>query len=494
MSNIENQGSHTKRIAKSAISQMIGKIVGIFVSLITVAALLRYFGVEGTGKYTTVFAFVAFFALFADFGLQWTLIRELSINENKEKVFKNVFTFRLILALVVHLLTFAAVWFFNYPYDVKLGVGIITLAWFFTTMNSTLVGVFLNSYRMDIPVMAEVVGRLATLGIIHWLIGIQASFYVIMSSYIVGNALNFFIDLFAVSKYTKIGFAFDKKYIKRLIGQALPIGIAMVFGYVYYKIDSLMLSLMKGMVDVGIYGTPYKLLEVLQYFPSMILGAAFPLITKYAVSKDERIKPAFQKQFDFLVLIAVPIVMGTFILAEPIISFIAGSKGTEFTQTSTVFFMGHSITAVTCLRILIFSVGINFFTALYNYLVISIGKQKSLVLPTIGFAAFNVTLNLLMIPTLSYLGASAATLATELVVMSTTYFVSRKYIQIPVHLENFYKTILCGIVMASMAYIMQAYEVNILAIVTACVAVYAGCVYFFRAVPRELIKEIVRRG
>lgn len=486
--------SSTKKIARSAISQMVGKIIGIFISLATVAALFRYLGVEGVGKYTTVFAFVAFFALFADFGLQWTLIRELSINKDKDKVFKNVFTFRLILAVLVHLLAFGFVWFFNYPYDVKLGVGIITVAWFFLTMNSTLVGVFLNNYRMDVAVSAEVIGRVLTLAIIYLLIRAEASFYVIMASYIGGNALNFFIDLFAVSKYVQVGFAFDRQYIRRVITQALPIGITMVFGFIYYKVDSLMLSSMKGMVDVGIYGTPYKLLEVLQYVPTMLLGAAFPLITRYAVAKDERLNSAFQKQFDVLTLMAVPIVLGSFILANPVIAFIAGSRGAEFTTASTVNVMGWSATSVTCLRILIFSVGINFFTALYNYLVVSIGRQKSLVYPTIGFAILNVILNLALIPRFSYLGASVATLLTEIVVMLVTYYVSRKYMKIPIHFGNFLRILLCGAIMAIAAYMMFIAQMNILIIAVGCFAIYGGCVYAFRAIPRDLIKEVIKRG
>lgn len=489
----ENQSS-TKKIAYSAISQMVGKVVGIFISLATVAALFRYLGVDGVGKYTTVFAFVAFFALFADFGLQWTLIRELSIDENRDKVFKNVFTFRLALALFVHLFSFGCVWFFKYPYDVKLGVGIINIAWFFLTMNSTLVGVFLNVYRMDIAVLAEVIGRVLTLAIIYLLIRSNSSFAAIMAAYIAGNALNFFIDLIAASKYVRIGFAFDKVYIKRVFHQALPIGITMVFGFIYYKIDSLMLSFMKGMTDVGIYGTPYKLLEVLQYVPTMLLGAAFPLITRYAVAKDERLNPAFQKQFDVLTLLAVPIVLGTLILANPIIAFIAGSKGHEFTTASTVTIGGFSATSVTCLRILIFSVGINFFTALYNYLVVSLGKQKALVYPTIGFAILNVILNLIMIPRISYLGASIATLITELVVMTVTFSISKRFIKIPLDLSHFFRIVLCGIIMAAVAYIMVQYSVNILIIVAACTLLYAFCVYIFKAIPRDLVREVIRKG
>lgn len=493
MTQNSDSSSHTKKIAYSAFSQMTGKAVGIFISLATVAALFRYLGVEGVGKYTTVFAFVAFFALFADFGLQWTLIRELSINGDKDKVFKNVFTFRLILALAVHLFAFAVVWFFNYPYDVKLGVGIVSLAWFFLTMNSTLVGVFLNFYRMDIAVAAEVIGRLVTLAGIYYLIKIGASFYVVMGAYIVGNLINFLIDLVAAKKYVKIGFAWDKIYIKRVFSQALPIGITMVFGFIYYKIDSLMLSFMKGMTDVGIYGTPYKLLEVLQYVPTMLLGAAFPLVTKYAVSKDERLQPAFQKQFDFLMLLAAPIVCGTFVLANPIISFIAGSKGAEFTTTSTVSLFGYQMTSVTCLRVLIFSVGINFFTALYNYLVVSIGKQKALVYPTIGFALFNVVLNLFLIPRGSYLGAAIATLLTEILVAAITYNISKKFIKIPLDLNAAFKIIACALLMTIVAVLLLHFGVGIMVSVIVCVIAYVLAIYLIKAIPRDLIREIVRR-
>ncbi len=473
---------------------MIGKLVGILVSLATVAALFEYLGIEGVGKYTTAFAFVAFFSIFADFGLQWTLIRELSISEDKNKVFKNIFTLRLFLALFVHLLSFACVWLFNYPYDVKLAVGIVTLAWFFLTMNSTLVGVFLNKYRMDIAVGAEVVGRILTLLIIYLLVYLQAGFYVIMASYIAGNALNFLINLFAVSKYVEIGFSFDKVYLKKVIALAAPIGITMMFGFVYYKMDSLMLSFMKGMVDVGIYGTPYKLLEVLQYIPTMLLGAAFPLITSYAVNKDSRLNSAFQKQFDALVVLAAPIVVATFILSAPIISFIAGSRGDEFISSSTVSIMGYQMTSVTCLRILIFSVGINFFTALYNYLVVSIGGQKALVYPTIGFALFNVVLNLILIPRFSYVGAAFATLTTEILVVAVTYIVSRRFIKIPLKLDRIPRIILCSLAMGAVAYLMLQANINVMLACAFCVAVYVLCIYIFNVLPAGFVNSLISRS
>ncbi len=59
--------SYTRKVAFNTAAQMLGKVLGTAISIATVAALFRYFGVEGMGKYTTVFAFVAFFSVFADF-------------------------------------------------------------------------------------------------------------------------------------------------------------------------------------------------------------------------------------------------------------------------------------------------------------------------------------------------------------------------------------------------------------------------------------------
>lgn len=485
--------SYTKKVAFSTASQMIGKLVGLGISLATIAILFRYFGVEGMGKYTTVFAFAGFFSIFADFGLQWTLLRELSITDDKQKAFSNIFAFRLVLAFLVHTLCFAAVWLFNYPIDVKIGVGIISLSWFFTTINSTLVAVFLNNFRVDITVSAEVVGRAVVLLAAYFLTKAQMPLNIVLIGYVGANLVNFLINSYFIRRFIKFKLAFDLKYWRYAVKQAIPIGIVLVFGFVYYKIDSLMLSLMKGMVDVGIYGTAYKLLEVLQIIPSMFLGAAFPIVTKYVATNDKRLPTAFQKQFDFLLLLAFPIVFAVFVLAVPIINFIGGSKGLEFTTASTISIWGQNITSVTCLRILIFSVGVNFITNLYNYFIVSLGKQKWMVLPTIGFAILNVMLNLVLIPKYSYLGAAFATLTTELVVAIVYINISSKLHALPIKFLNSIKILFSAILMSVIMYFLNSIGVNLFINLIVGVLIYLIMTVMLRAVPLDMIKSFAKK-
>lgn len=485
--------SYTKKVAYNTLAQMIGKVVGVAISIATVAALFRYLGVEGVGKYTTVFAFVAFFSVFADFGLQWTLLRELAVSSDRNKVFKNVFALRLVVALIIHALAFALVWFFKYPLDVKLGVGTITAAWFFTTMNSPLVGVFLNNYRLDISVTTEVVGRIATLILTLYLISLKVPFGVVIAATLIGNILNFVLNLIYARRYIKLGMSFDWGYWPHLISQAAPIGIVLVFHFIYFKIDSIMLSLMKGMMDVGIYGTAYKVLEVLETVPVMFLGAAFPLVTRYVTSGDKRAPNAFQKQFDFLALIAIPIVGGVFALSQPIINFLGG-RGGEFIHASTVSLFGNPATAVTCLRVLAFGVGISFFSNLYSYLIVSLGRQKNMVWPTIGFALFNIVLNLIVIPRFTYIGASFATLVTEIVVMVVSYTVAMKYLRLPIHFRNAFRVLIAGLVMTLVAMYLNGLGLNLFINIVFSGALYTGLIFLFKAVSMELVRNIIGRG
>ncbi len=486
--------SYTKKVAFSTAAQFIGKMIGISISLVTIGILFRFLGVEGAGKYTTTFAFTSFFSLFADMGLGWTMLRELSIKETKEektKVFRNILSIRLILGILVFAIASALVWLFKYPADVKMAVGILSIAWFFQSLTSNIVQLYLNNYRMDIAVSAEIVGKALILLVVYLASTHNGDLNSVMLAYLLGCFVNFVILWGFAGKFVKPGLSYDKVYWKYAFRQAIPIGITLVFGYIYYKVDSLMLSLMKGMTDVGIYGAPYKLLEVLQMFPALFLGASFSLVTQYVTKKDERVHSAFQKEFDFLSLIAMPIVAGTFVLAMPIIKFVTGSGG-EFTNASTLTLFGHSMTAVTCLKILIFSVGVNFFSNLYGFMLVSLGKQKQMLWPTAGFALFNVLLNLILIPRYSYIGASFATLLTEIIVVIATYLVMRKNIVLPLRLNDFFKVVFSALVMGVVSYYFYHLTGGLFITIIVAVLVYATLVIAFGVVPQDLIKKVIK--
>ena len=176
--------SYTRRVAFNTIIQIVGKIITTVISLFLVAALTRYLGVSGYGQYITIFAFIQFFAVLADFGFFWFLVREISKPEApQEKIFNNVLTFRSILAAVVFTLAFGVGFLIPQYHDFRIGIGIVSAAWFWQALNGTYVGIFQNRLRMDKAALTDVLGRLVILGIVLIQISQQASLNQILWSY-----------------------------------------------------------------------------------------------------------------------------------------------------------------------------------------------------------------------------------------------------------------------------------------------------------------------
>ena len=93
----------TKTIAKNTLWQIIGKIIGTVLGIITIALLTRYLGKEGFGYYTTALAFMQFFGVLVDMGLYLICLREIAANPEKENyITSNIFTLRFFQSSFLH--------------------------------------------------------------------------------------------------------------------------------------------------------------------------------------------------------------------------------------------------------------------------------------------------------------------------------------------------------------------------------------------------------
>lgn len=514
--------SLVRAVALNTGVQLVGRVATTVLSLVLIGALTRYLGVEAFGEYTTIFAYVAFFGVLADFGFFWIMVRELakidlgpgSLPASKaggqktpgvqatstpgvgtagvgqrvfDSIVSNVLTLRTFLGLGVFALGGALTWLIpQYSVDVRVGIAVIALAWLATALNSTFVGVFQNKLRMDKAVLTDVVGRAVILALVLWLITTGAGLTTILLAYVVGNWANLILSFLLGQQYVAVRPAFDTALWKRIFWEAFPMGVVLILHVIYFRIDSVMLSLMKGSTDVGIYGAPYKILEVLLTLPVMFLGNVFPTLTRLLAEQSPKALVLIQRSFDTLAAIALPLSVGGIVLAEPIIRLIAGQ---EFVTASTQApFFGQSATAVLVLQILMVAVGVAFISNLFNYLMIALGRQRSLVRPYLVFGLTNVLLNLLVIPSFSYIGAALSTLVTELVVVSYLGVLAIKATKVQLQLGVLGRI---AVATAAMAAFLMGVPVDLWGQLVGGVVVYGAAAYLMGVISPELVREIV---
>ena len=481
--------SLTRKVAYNTIVQIIGKVATTLISLILVAALARYLGVAGFGQYTTIFAYSQFFAVLADFGFFWFLVREIAKDEKQtEKIANNVLTFRSIIALLIFSLSFLIALFIPQYHQIRWGIGIIAAASFWQVLNGTYVGIFQNKLRMDKAAITDVLGRLVILGLVLYLVSRSATLEVILWAYLLGNIINFFSSAFLGRIYLHFRPAFDFDLWRKIFWQALPISVVTILSMIYFKIDTIMLSLLKTPTDVGIYGPAYKVLEILLIFPAIFMGNVFPILTRYLHQGDKRLESAFQKAFDFLILSALPVVVAVIFLSPRIIQIVAGQ---DFLSAQTIGpVWGMAATSSLVLQILIVAAGISFLSHLFGYTVIAVGKQTKLIGTNLLLVIFNVILNLILIPKFSYIGAAFVTVMTEMLVVFLYFKVMRRYLALKIHFDILWKVMISSIILGLALKFLGFMSLWLL--VPIGVMVYLSSLWLVRGISKEAILPIIK--
>lgn len=481
--------SLTNKVALNTFIQIIGKVVVTAVSLVTIGALTRFLGVSGYGDYTTIFAYVSFWAVLADFGFFWVLVREISKpNSDEKKIFNNVLTFKLLFGLIVFVLC-AAVGFLipQYSWTLKIGIAIVSAGWFWMSLNQTYVGLFQSKLEMYKSVISEVVSRVVILGGVLLAIKLGYDLQYILLVYILGNFINFLISFIFGSRHIKFKPEFDISLWKMILKESFPLALLTFIGLIHFRIDTVILSLYKSSTDVGIYGVPFKILEIIILIPSIFIGNVFPILTKYYHSHDERFSISIQRTFEFLAILAFPVVAGLVLLSQPIIGLIAGQ---EYLTASTVSIFDINFTAARVLEILAFSIGLTFIISVFSNLLTVIEKQQKQVLPMVIVTVGNIIANMLIIPKYSYVGSAAINVLTELIMLIWWSSLVKKYLHIRLDFRIIPKVVVATLVMSVFLYLFRS-SINVIVVSILGVLVYALVAYLLKIFDKTMIKKLL---
>ncbi len=247
--------------------------------------------------------------------------------------------------------------------------------------------------------IAEIINRVFLLIAVFTAIRCNQGLLGILVAIILSNVLHFTLHYLFSRKYVRIHWEIDFSVWKNIFHKTWPIAVTITFNLIYFKADMLILSIFKSQEEVGIYGAPYKILEVLSTLPYLFSGIILPILTyNWAKNNKARFKEIFQNAFDTMSLITFPMIAGTLILADQIMLFVAGE---EFTDSSQV------------LRMLIFATGIIFIGNLFSHAIVAINQQKKVIPIYIATAILSLAGYLYFIPRYSIYGAAGMTIAAE---------------------------------------------------------------------------------
>lgn len=455
-------------------------IMGLVYSMYTA----RYLGPERYGTIAFALAFTSIFGVVTDLGINTLTIREVARNKNSATTFLgNLLLIKSILVIIAVAFIVVAV---NLTGHDRIEIDVtylISISIILSAFNGAFNSLFQAFERIEYISIGSVLSNISMLLGAGYAISQGFGVIGFACIYIFSSTLGLAYTLFVANRlHLTHALQIDREMIWPMMKEALPFGITSLSGMIYTYADSIMLSSLKGNEVVGWYNAPYRLMLMMLFIPNVINVVIFPVMSRYFTSSPSFLKLLYTKYLKFMLILSLPLGMGTTLIADKIILFVFG-VGFE-----------NSIVA---LKIIIWTIVLTFVGAAFARLLESVNQQRIITKISMICMVVNVLLNILLIPKFSYIGSSFVTVVTEfLLVGSIIFFSYRLNYGIPL---SVIKTYLIRILFSSLVmciFVLYFKEAYLILLIISAIFVYFFTLYIVRGIDSEdmmLMRQAINR-
>ena len=466
------------RIAKNTVVTMGAEIINRILALILTIAIARYLGDLGFGQYSFIITVMMLFQVLADFGLDGLTIREVAKNIDKTEYYlRNVLALKFALGLINFVALAFIINIMNKPPIVIYSVYIAGLSIIFFSLANTFSSIFNAHERLDLKALLSILTRLIVLALTLLAIILRKNLMVLITIILISEISRTILGWkIYTRKFAPIKFELDLSLCKRLLRISVPFALIGIIALIYFKIDIVMLSLMKGDQVVGWYSAAYTLLAALLFITEAYNLAIFPALSRYAVSARELLAFSWEKSVKYLLIISLPIAVGATILADRFI---------------ILFYSTSYVSSTLALQILIWTLPWIFVNSINMRVLYASDKQKEATIVAVISMVLNILFNFILIPRYSYIGASLATILVEIINVSIYFWLVSKLLALKTDIKQILpKPLIAALVMGFAIYYLRF--LNLAALIVVGAALFSTLLFIFGVLDED-DKRIIRK-
>jgi O-antigen/teichoic acid export membrane protein len=407
----------TVRLATNTLVQAVGSALASVIGFVTFVAVTRGLGPEAFGDFTAATVFLFIPVVLADVGLSTAVLREISARpERTEPAMRASLPLRALISAVAVLAAVGVGLAMPFNDQTKVAILLSAVGSYFTLMTLSLVPVLQAQLKMAWSVGATLAGRLATLGLTLAALGIGLGFKSIVIAHVIGLAVTFLLHVFAVALIVPLWPVIDVAYWRRLVAGSFVLGIAIALSLVYFRVDTVILALLRSPEEVGFYGAAFKFIELAVLIPAAVGISMFPPLARFMATGDPRATGLIQKTFDVLVAAAVPVMVVMLAYPEELLTLAAGSEYAD---------------GAVALQLLAPFALFAFVNAVLWRVVLARERDRLLLAIAAGVLILNVGLNLIFIPEYGFKAAALITAVSEALITIPIALAARQEAQLP---------------------------------------------------------------
>lgn len=367
---------------------------------VTIILAARWLGSETFGRYTLAATFVGYFIVLAEFGLQNLLVREIARQPAlSAKYVAAACVLGIVLATLSHGAIISAAVAFGWPAEAGITVAVLGLALWANAFSTPCLAALRGTMQLtEVALINGITGGIlltATIWMLSqrygmvgvaWAMALAAGARLVLSVRLAqhGELLH------------GVTSGLDWSLCRRLWQDALPFALTSIAVMIYFRVDIILLSVLKGEATVGWYAAAYRILDAAMIIPGAIVAVLYPLLARLDASKAHRLRLRSQVA---LFLLSLPLAAAVTYFAGPLTLFLYGP---EYAVAAPV------------LQVLIWAIIPIFLNAALAYGLYAAGRSTLVSMVNWLNIPLNVGLNWALIPALGMYGAALSTILCEL--------------------------------------------------------------------------------
>ena len=463
------------RALRFTILILLARIASRVLALIGVVAIGNSLGDTRFGQMQTAVTYTALVGAITDVGFTALYVREGAREpHNLTRYFNNVASIKLFLVAVALPLLAGCLWFAGIESLLLPAFALLVLSGYSLLLRSTLYALQRLNFEIAeiVPETAVILG-MALIGA-HIHAGPGFFLWAYVASY--GFATVYFVAVLLGTRILRPRWELDTQLFRKWIRAGIPLAITYVLTTVYFKLDVPILQHYRSYAEVGWYTFAYRPFEALLFIPATLRTVIFPVLSIYYRNAPNRVLASAEKLFKGLAIMGWPITVGLFLLAP------------QFNEI-----LGLYPQSAAALRILAIAVVFMFVDNTFAAVLNAIDRQKLYAYVALSGLAINFALNMVLIPQFGYIGASWATVATEVGLVAAGWFALRGALGTLRLVHICWKPLIAGLLMGGFIAAVHPHgRFAVLAVTAVAAVIYAAVLVLLRTADDEE-KAILRR-
>jgi O-antigen/teichoic acid export membrane protein len=395
-----------RRATKGFVALTTGRAVSLALQFVAFAITAGALGPAELGVYSFAVAFATLFRFVTNFGFRAIVARDVAQDPDREhELVANLAWLRFGMGVIAWVLVVAVVHLAGFEPDQR-NAALIT--------GALLVFLSLESFEITLEVrlrtgwiaIAEITKSvlLAAGAAALAVAGLGVTAFLLV--YLGAQLVRLVIPMIIAVREHEYRWRPQTEVWLRIARASAFLGLAQLCIALYYRLDLLLLARFKPAADVGQYGAAYQFLETFVVLPSLAMVVLTPIISRSVVEGGDVLRRRLTHLLHLVALVGLPVALITAFAAWRVLPEVPGFAEYEGGGVAL------SVLAPSTIAI--------FLGTVLSGVLVAVHRQRLLFWMSLAGLGLNLVLNLAFIQPWSYVGAAAATSATEVFIVAVS--------------------------------------------------------------------------